>query len=47
MYSFCPKNSTIDSKKTSITQEWLVVESLDESHFNALSIGVQLTFLFQ
>ena len=24
---FCPKNSTVDSGKTSITQEWLVVES--------------------
>ena len=27
MYLFCPKNSTINSRKTSIIQEWLVVES--------------------
>ena len=27
VYLFCSKNSTIDSRKTAITQEWLVVES--------------------
>ena len=27
VYLFCPENSTIDSRKTSITQGWLVVES--------------------
>ena len=27
VYFFRPKNSTVDSRKTSMTQEWLVVES--------------------
>ena len=27
VYLFCPKNGAIDFTKTSITQEWLVVES--------------------
>ena len=27
VYLFCPKSSTIDFRKTFITQEWLVVES--------------------
>ena len=27
VYLFCPRNNVIDSRKTSITQEWLVVEN--------------------
>ena len=27
VYLFCPKNSTIDFRKTFMTQEWLVVET--------------------
>ena len=27
MYLFCPKSSTIDSRKTPITRDWLVIES--------------------
>ena len=50
------KNSTIDSRKTSMLQEWMVVEScltpcwitFFKSHFlNALSTGVQCTLSFQ
>ena len=42
MYLFCPKNSTVNSRKTFITQKWLVVEKLCDHWlnriFNALSI---------
>ena len=32
-YLFCPKNRTTDSRKTFITQEWLVVESCRTPHW--------------
>ena len=35
VYLFFPKNSTIDSRKSSITQEWLVVESCPSPHWIA------------
>ena len=31
-YLFCPKDRTIDSRKTSITQEWLVLERCPTPH---------------
>ena len=51
VYLFCTKNSTIDSRKTSITQERLVVESCLTpcwiTFLNTLSIGVQYMLFFQ
>ena len=49
VYLFCIKNGVIDFTKTFITQEWLTVESDPSLNhiFNALSIGVQHTLLFQ
>ena len=44
------KSSLIDTSKSHITQEWLVVELLDPSLdriFNVQSIGVQYTLSFQ
>ena len=35
VYLFCPENSTIDSRKTSITQEWLLVEICPTLHWIA------------
>ena len=48
---FCPENSTIDFRKTSITQKWLIVrrklrDSSSNRIFNALSICVQYTLSY-
>ena len=52
VHLFCPKNSTTDSRKTSMTQEWLVVrrklcDSSLNCIFNALSICVQYALSFK
>ena len=43
-YLFCPKNSIIDSRKTSITQEWLVVESCSTPRWIAFLMLYQLVY---
>ena len=45
LYLFCPKNSTVDSRKTSITQQWFVTESCPATRriFNAQSITISCT----
>ena len=43
MFSFYPKNGRTGSRKTSITQAWLVAESV----FNLLSIGLRYTISFE
>ena len=44
VYLFCSKNSTIDSRKTAITQEWLVVESCPPSRWIAFLILYRLVY---
>ena len=44
MYLFCPKNNTIDSRNTSITQERLVVESCPTTRWIAFLMLYQLVY---
>ena len=43
-YLFYPRNSTIDPRKTFITQEWLVVESCPIPHWIAILLFYQLVY---
>ena len=44
VYLFCPKNSTIDSSKTSITQEQLLVESYPTPRWIAFLMLYRLVY---
>ena len=41
---FCPKNSTIHSRKTSITQDWLIVESCPTSRWIVFLLLFRLVY---
>ena len=46
-YLFCPKNSSVVVEKLSLLENALLSKALLDYIFNALSIGLQYSFLFQ